>query len=153
MIIPVISIDCVMSPSTSSFAVAPASSQFSPTLTVTLCSPFNVITGATSSTTLTVLTTETAAFPLLSFTLKVSVYTPGVPVTINPVISIDCVMSPSTSSFAVAPASLQFSPTLTVTLCSPFNVITGATSSTTLTVLTTEAAAFPLLSFTLKVSV
>ena len=58
------------------------------------------------------------------------------------------VKSPSTSSAAVAPASLYVTPKSTVTILSPISFITGKTS-TTLTVLVTVLALLPCVLVTL----
>jgi hypothetical protein len=68
------------------------------------------------------------------------------------IIPISLVISPSTSSFAVAPASVYASPTVKEIDAGPFLVIIGAVvsgASETITVLVTSVASLPAASETL----
>ena len=67
-----------------------------------------------------------AVFPLEFFTVYVIVYFPAFDVFTEPEIDILLDISPSLSSFAVAPCSEYVSPTFMVIWLSPFNVIVGS---------------------------
>ena len=106
---PEIDIDDVIFPSTASVAVAPGSVKVSPTVRLMVEEPVKVITGAVVSAatlTITVLVTTVAALPAASETLYDIVYVPAVDVSTEPEVVIEEVRSPSTSSVAVAPASV-----------------------------------------------
>ena len=64
---------------------------------------------------------------------------PSALVSTEPVTTMLAVKSPSTSSVAVAPASVKVSPTCSVIVSSPDKVITGAIVSATMTVLVSVA--------------
>src|SRR5699024_6343352 len=107
----------------------------SPTPNSIAFSAFNVVAGATSSTTSgsttwTVLV-SVAVLPAASETVYTTSYVPASSVFTSPEISMASVTSPSTSSSAVAPGSSYVSPTSNSIGFSPFRVISGATSSTT----------------------
>ena len=74
-------------------------------------------------------------------------YEPVVEVSTVPEVVIEAVRSPSTSSVAVAPRSIQLSPKVICREEGPFNVITGGVASgieLTITVLVTDTKLFPL---------
>ena len=76
-------------------------------------------------------------------------YVPTVLVSTVLVTVMSSVISPSTSSVAVAPASVYVVPLLISSGLEPSNVITGRSMSKTYTVLTTGVAALPAASLTL----
>mmetsp|Transcript_12549 Transcript_12549/g.45784 ORF Transcript_12549/g.45784 Transcript_12549/m.45784 type:complete len:425 (-) Transcript_12549:257-1531(-) len=136
----------VMSPSTSSKAVAPASTYSSPAQTGLLLAhflPFNDIVGATRSSgagggwhsTTWTFRFASAVFPAASATENVTTYLPTVVVsTTSPPVTISAVRSPSTSSSAVAPSStysLNRHSWLFTKSTFPFTVITGGMVSAT----------------------
>ena len=95
---------------------------------------------------ITVRATSTAAFPDKSLTLYRTVYVPAVDVTTVELVTIFAVITPSTLSLAVAPASTYASPTVSVTEAEPISVITGGVVSAadkTFTVRVTSFAALP----------
>ena len=112
-----------------------------PTATLIVEEPVSVITGAIESiSTTTVLFTE-AVLPAASETLYDIVNVPVLDVLIAPEVVIEEVKSPSTSSVAVAPGSVQFVPTATLIIDAPVNVIDGGVVSSgefTITVLVVE---------------
>ena len=76
-------------------------------------------------------------------------YVPAALVSTVLVLVILAVISPSTLSVAVAPASVYVAPWFTEAGFTPIKVITGASVSNTFTVLTTGVAALPAASLTL----
>ena len=110
---PEITIEEVRLPSILSLAVAPGSVKLLPTVMVIDDAPFNDIVGGVVSGggfTRTVLEIEVVLFAL-SDTLYSIVYVPAVEVSTVPEIVIEEVISPSTSSDAVAPGSVNVYPT------------------------------------------
>jgi len=107
--VPEVVIEEVISPSILSVAVAPGSVKAVPNSIVIVASPINDITGAIVSSTVMVLVAE-AELSEESKTVYTMVYVPSIEVSTVPEVVIEEVISPSSSSSAVAPGSVKVTP-------------------------------------------
>ncbi len=124
--------DVEITPSTSSEALNHRSVNVSPTVRFIVEDPANAIAGAVVSAaalTITIRCISGAAFPAASETLYDNMYVPAVDVSTEPEVVTDDVITPSTSSEALNPGSVNVSPTVRFIVEDPANAIDGAVVS------------------------